>query len=141
MRRYDFGQSRLAATWRSPKDKGVEAPVAQYSVQYLSRPEQVRLPDELIKVPRAHPFGQRSLSPGFINGKVFEHIQLVHWLLVSPGRFHALRRPMSEKPHVSPRKMEFPKDKPNSNENVRIFQLFGEKGAVFRFRRPLLPVA
>ena len=74
MRCYNFGQSCLAATRRSPKDKGVESPVAQNPVEYLSRPEQVRLPDELTKVPGTHPFGQRRLSTGFITGTVIEYI-------------------------------------------------------------------
>ena len=74
MRCYNFGQSRLAATRRSPKYEGVEAPVAQNSVQYLSGPEQVRLPDELTKVPGAHPIGQRRLSHRFITETVFEYI-------------------------------------------------------------------
>ncbi len=51
-----------------------KSPVAQNSVEYLSRPEQVRLPDELTKVAGTHPFGQRRLFHRFVTGTVFEYI-------------------------------------------------------------------
>jgi hypothetical protein len=57
---------------------------------------------------------------------LLENIQLVHGLLILPGRFHALRCPFGEK-RMLPLKMQFSKDKPNCKKKVQIFQLFAVK--------------
>ena len=75
----DAGQRRLAAAGRAEEDQRGDAVGFDGAAQQLARPQDVRLPDELVERARAHPVGQRSFFGLVARGSVLEEVGHGYW--------------------------------------------------------------